>query len=509
VSKPIASFSSKQYSGEENRGSGRNKKRKREEKEEGEVSEEEVSFSLEKGQSKSLKRDSGVKKLGARRESVSYFSWKLKKLADNIYSPKFCLSKEDKEKILDQFLIFLFKKEINNEYLAYIINNLSKLFKLQHFDQLSKKELTTLLPAEVIRLLGSSQSIQLANILNGLAQLGFDADNLGFSAADKRAIGGRIIEIIGDCKPQDLAIILLSLAKMGCNKSDLALNSEIKKFIKKNLREFSLIDLRELLFTRQIQDLLGDNSQADRYFIDEEQIKLIAARYQEKEKDPKESSRAKSTRVSKSQKDIFEYLNKIPGVTNAGLEYPVYEIGEAEVARVAITRTDIKFNYKYCDSENNEREAIFYLEYDGPSHFYKDKGQYHENPATTLRNKMLEEIVRRKNETNPDPDIRFIFLALPFYEIMPRIHLSSLNEEQIITMLQGKLLEDKLKSGQEELKTGVLGSQKKIIENEVIETKYGKGAAIQEELSVPRTSVAPFGINALSGYPGSPSLSGY
>jgi hypothetical protein len=118
---------------------------------------------------------------------------------------------------------------------------------------------------------------------------------------------------------------------------------------------------------------------------------------------------------------------------------------------------------------------------------------------------MLEEIVKRQNENNrenPDQEnhgVEVIFLTLAFYELDPLL----LNDEELITTLQKKL-KNKLKSWQEELETGVLGSQQ-----DIIGIKGERGVAIQEGPPIPKTSVASFEGNALSRYPGSPSLSGH
>ncbi|MES2961540.1 MAG: hypothetical protein V4694_04055 [Pseudomonadota bacterium] len=155
-----------------------------------------------------------------------------------------------------------------------------------------------------------------------------------------------------------------------------------------------------LRFEFYCQKILGTN------FFSEEFIKKIAAEIPKKNTDNVKSE---------LQHNIAEFLQ-----TQAGCE--VSEEVMQNFYGAPVLETDIVLH---------KDDVKFFIEVDGPSHFYEnEKGEYLLTHKTLVRNQMYEALVREKIE---DGD-KIIFVDLPFFEIRKA------NRENNL----GKYLEEKL-----------------------------------------------------------------
>jgi hypothetical protein len=354
------------------------------------------------------------------REALNFCAY-LKIIADERKK----LLSEEKSDILLRFRDFLEAaleptNRLRPKFFTYNLSNLKKLaFEFSDFQSFyqSQKEcyesqkisfIGYLLPEVIMNLLESFEAKNLAIILNALAQMEFTKEQLGFSDDQLQRITDHFLALIASpdeenrLNAQGLDNILNALVRMGYDNSEINIKEAITNYFRDSgiIARLNLEETFMLLRAHQIQDLLGgikDSPAANpdnRFFLTEAQVKQTARQYKiNLERQTVQKARFST---SETQKLFCDFLTNLPGVTNVALKYPLYQIKITEEDAVTVTATDIKVDYRDSDTQQIQ---TFYVEVDGPSHFYRDAaGNYRKNSATILRDQMLQEIASRNTQ---------------------------------------------------------------------------------------------------------------
>jgi hypothetical protein len=280
--------------------------------------------------------------------------------------------------------------------LANFLGGAKKFFKK---NDLQKSSIECLRDS-FLNALFSEKPSEISEGFANLAQMEFTKEDFG--NLDQKQIARAVNKILAIENTFDISSTLCGLLNFGFIDRNFLNFLVIPSFKKQEMsysHDFAAF-YSLLRFEFYCQKILGTN------FFSEEFVKKIAAEIPKKNTDNVKSE---------LQKGIAHFLQ-----IQSGCE--VFEEVMQNFYGAPILETDIVL---YKD------DAKFFIEVDGPSHFYEnEKDEYFLTHKTIVRNQMYEALVREKVE-NGD---KIFFVNLPFFEIRKANRENSL----------GKYLEEKL-----------------------------------------------------------------
>ncbi len=307
-----------------------------------------------------------------------------------------------------------------------ILNSLAGLgYKREHLEALDQRKLSLIANQKI----KDCDPRNFANILNGFARLGFDKGELEI---EEESIVGNINQKIFSFSTHDILTSLHAFAHLGYSESD-----QVKQGSRKLISCLSNFSARkpiEEFNQREISSLVHSLARMEMF------EELFSAEFHERinsalKPDLIETLTPESAHSLLQAQDICDALHReefLPNRTKEKIKklYPD-RLPTISDLHVLIGRflPDHQKEHLLNNGKNSTRitdlcyvvgNKIFFIEVDGPSHFYAKENSageftYHKNSATKQRDKVSQAIIAEIALNYPNQE--FHYVTFPFYEI--------------------------------------------------------------------------------------------